>query len=77
MPRSTTCKFRGKVITVQEALKLNKVDRQGLTCINCGQLVSAHRESGPGKKKQAAHFEHPKSDGGRNADCPLSDPTRS
>jgi hypothetical protein len=76
MPKSTTCKFRGAIITVQDALKLMKEDRQDLTCIKCGQLVSPHKESGPGKKKQGAHFEHPASDGGRNADCPLSDPAR-
>ena len=77
MPRSTTCKFHGKIISVEVALKLSKNDRQGLTCIKCGQLVSPHRQSAPGKKKQSAHFEHPKSDGGRNANCPLSDPARS
>jgi hypothetical protein len=73
MPKSTTCKFQGRIIIVQEALKLAKADRQGLTCIKCGELVSPHRGSAPRKKKQAAHFEHPASAGGRNADCPLSD----
>ena len=68
--------FDGKVITVEEALGLRKDDRQGLTCIRCGQLVSPHSASGPGKKKQAAHFKHPSGGGGRNAGCPLSDPAR-
>jgi len=77
MPKSTTCKFAGKTITVEDALKLKKADRQGLACIKCGQYVSPHRGSAPGKRPSAAHFEHPKSGGGRNADCPLSDPARS
>ncbi len=73
MPMSTTCKYGGKVITVEEALKLRNAGQRDFACIRCGQLVSPHSQSAPGKKYQAAHFEHPKSDGGRNPDCPLSD----
>lgn len=59
MPKSTTCKFQGKIITVDEALRLDKIDRQGLSCLKCGQLVSPHKGSAPGKRKQSAHFRAP------------------
>lgn len=72
MPLSVTAKFRGKEITVEEAIKLSKLDRQGLTCLECGQLVTPHQQSKPGKKFQSAHFEHPASDGGRNKICTRS-----
>jgi len=76
MPLSTECRTaRGKKILVAEALKLNRDERRDLMCISCGQRVSPHRQSANGK--QAAHFEHVPSDGGRNANCPLSDPSRS
>jgi hypothetical protein len=58
---------------VEEALRLRKAGQRDFVCIHCGQQVSPHSQSAPGKKYQAAHFEHPKGDGGRNKDCPLSD----
>lgn len=77
MPKSTTCKYKGKTITVEDALMLPKHEWAGLTCTQCGQQVGPHRGSAPGKRKNAAHFEHPPSGGGRNAECRLSDPARS
>jgi hypothetical protein len=65
----------GKTITVAEALKSKRDKRSELKCISCGQRVSPHRRSTSGK--QAAHFEHVPSDGGRNPACPRSDPSRS
>ena len=75
MPLSTECRTAsGKKITVAEALKLDRDERRTLMCLLCGQRVSPHRSSADGR--QAAHFEHIPSDGGRNPTCPLSDPSR-
>lgn len=74
MPLSTECRTAsGKAVTVADALKLGRDDRRSLFCIGCGQRVSPHKQSAPGKHQQAAHFEHIPSDGGRNKKCPLSD----
>ncbi len=73
MPMSTKCKYGGKVITVEEALRLRKAGHRDFVCIGCPQQVSPHSPSAPGKKHQAAHFEHTKSDGGRNKKCKYSD----
>ncbi len=73
MPRSTTCRFGGKVITVEEALSLRKAGHRDFLCIGCPQQVRPNSQSAPGKKYQAAHFYHPKSDGGRNKECKYSD----
>jgi hypothetical protein len=76
MALSTKCQTSGgKKITVAEALKLTRDKRRDLKCVSCGQRVSPHRRSASGK--QAAHFEHVPSDGGRNPACPRSDPSRS
>lgn len=77
MPMSTTCKFRGEVISVERALKLklelSTEERKEFFCVfeGCGQVVSPHRQSKNGN--QGAHFEHIPSDGGRNKKCPFSD----
>ena len=77
MPLSTVClDASGKRIIVEDALKLKRDDLRDLVCIGCGQRVSPHRESAPGRHHQAAHFEHIPSDGGRNQACPLSDTSR-
>jgi len=77
MPLSTEClTTSGKIITVDDALKLEPDDRRDLVCIGCGQRVSPHKQSAPGRHYQAAHFEHIPSDGDRNRQCPLSDAPR-
>lgn len=77
MPLSIEClSTSGKKIKVDDALKLKRDDRRDLVCIGCGQRVSPHRQSTPGKHEQAAHFEHIPSDGGRNRACLLSDKSR-
>ena len=73
MPLSTKCKFGGKVITVEEALRLRKAGHRDFTCVVCGHTVRPNSQSAPGKKYQAAQIYHPKSDGGRSTHCPLSD----
>jgi hypothetical protein len=76
MPMSTTCKFRGKVITVEEALRLKDEGEKDFFCIGFSPIgkhrVRPHRESPPGKKYHAAYFYHPESEGGRHTHCELS-----
>ena len=77
MPRATTALYKGKRINVEEALTLPQSERIHMHCIDCGQPVNPHKASKPGKKPNAAHFEHYQAGGGRNAKCKLSDPARS
>ena len=73
MPRSTKCRFGGRTITVEKALRLRKAGHKDFICLGCPQRVSPHSQSTPGKQFHAAHFEHPKDDGGRNRHCQFSD----
>lgn len=76
MPRSATCNYNGKTITVDEALDLKGSGVDGFYCLSCGQPVNPHSASSPGKRPMAAHFEHPASGGGWNEACPFSDQSR-
>jgi len=67
MPKATTCELNGRVISVEEALRLrSETGRRGsypaFSCLECGEYVRPHKEGTTG---QAAHFEHKK----RNPGC--------
>jgi hypothetical protein len=66
--RSTTCKFGGQVIGIDEALEIRS--RSGrippdFRCVECDERVKAFKKSVNGN---TAHFEHQS----RNAACSLS-----
>ncbi len=74
MARATVCVLAGQEIGIEEALQLrNQRSRRGVPhpdfrCVECGELVRAHKEGGGAR----AYSEHLR----RNPDCRLSDPGR-
>ena len=69
MPRAQTCLLVGKLIDVEEALRLrddSATARVDFRCQECCEAVRPHRESSHG----AAHFEHLR----KNPTCKLSEP---
>lgn len=71
MPKSTTCLFRDKEISVDEALVIRAKSKRALprntfVCVMCGGNVVAFSPS----RIFVAHFEHQP----RNEICPLSEP---
>lgn len=71
MTRMLTAKTGGKTIGIQDALmerdhaRQRKVERPEFRCVECGELVRAHKAGG----HASAHFEHL----ARNKACSLSD----
>ena len=51
MPKSTTCMFLGKVISVEDALIYKKSGRRGFTCEKCGQEVKSPQRKRPRQKE--------------------------
>jgi hypothetical protein len=67
MPKATTCKLDGRIIGVEEALRLrDEAKKRGRSyppfhCRECNELVRPHKTGTTG---QAVHFEHRESSPG-------------
>jgi hypothetical protein len=67
MPKATTCKLNGRIIGVEEALRLrdeakgNRRRYPDFSRRECDELVRPHKKGTTG---QEAHFEHRKSSPG-------------
>jgi len=61
MPKATTCKLDGRIVGIEEALRLRDESRKRrrpyprFRCRECNEFVRSHKK---GTSDQAAHFEH-------------------